>query len=217
MLPLRRLACSVLLLTALAAPAAPPEAAPAAAVARPGIAEGQNHADYLAWLARSPAARAQVLGFKSFLEIKGFENVVPTWQLLRTASMWRECNGPRFEVPSFVEWPHISNTLRFIDRHVEPVIGEVEVVSGFRNAELNRCSGGARESAHRRFHALDLVPVRDIGRDGMIRSICAIHNFRGRDYDIGLGFYSGARFHIDSKSFRKWGPDGKGATSPCNA
>ncbi|HEV2746625.1 MAG TPA: D-Ala-D-Ala carboxypeptidase family metallohydrolase [Allosphingosinicella sp.] len=181
----------------------------------PNPAQGQAHADYLAWLARSPAARAQVLGFKQFLAMEKVEDVLPTWQLLRTASMWRECDGPRFEVAPFTEWQHIAATLRFIDHHVEPVVGPVEALSGFRNAELNQCSGGAKESAHRRFYALDLTPRRAIDRDRMIRSICAIHGFRGPGYGIGLGFYSGRRFHIDSKGFRKWGSDGKGATSPC--
>jgi hypothetical protein len=177
--------------------------------------DGQGHADYLAWLARSPAARAEVLGFKDFLERTGADDVLPSWQLLRTASMWRECDGPQFEVAPFTEWQHISSTLRFIKNHVQPVIGEVEALSGYRNETLNQCSGGAKQSAHRHFFALDLAPVRDIGRSAMIRSLCTIHGFRGAGYDIGLGFYSGLRFHVDSKGFRKWGPDGKGATSPC--
>ncbi len=187
-------------------------AAPASAQER---AEGQSHADYLAWLAKSPAARAQVLGFKSFLDMKGVDEVVPTWQLLRTASMWRECSGPRFEVAPFTEWQHIAETLQFIDKHVEPVIGDVQALSGYRNAELNQCSGGAKASAHRHFFALDLTPVRDLGRTEMIRSLCRIHAWRGSGYDIGLGFYSGMRFHVDSKGFRKWGSNGKGETSPC--
>jgi hypothetical protein len=62
------------------------------------LPEGQTKADYLAWLARDPGARAEVLSFKSYLEAAGVEDVVPTWQLVRTASMWRECDGPRFEV-----------------------------------------------------------------------------------------------------------------------
>jgi hypothetical protein len=180
-------------------------------------AEGQDKADYHAWLAREPAARAQLLAFKQFLEMEKVDEVLPTWQLVRTASMWRECNGPRFEVAPFTEWQHISRTLRFIQAHVEPVVGDVEAMSGYRNAELNQCSGGARESAHRRFFALDLVPLREISRDGMIRSLCRIHEWRGSGYDIGLGFYSGLRFHVDSKGFRKWGPNGRSATSPCNA
>jgi len=179
-------------------------------------ADGQSEADYHAWLAREPAARAQVIGFKTFLANDGLEDVLPTWQLVRTASMWRDCGGPRFEVAPFAEWQNIESTLRFVKAHIVPVIGQVEAASGYRNADLNQCSGGARESAHRRFYALDLVPRGDLARAGMIRSLCAIHTFRGRGYDIGLGFYSGLRFHVDSKGFRKWGPDGKGATSPCN-
>jgi hypothetical protein len=49
----------------------------------------------------------------------------------------------------------------------------------------------------------------------MIREICRAHARDGRAYDTGLGFYSGKRFHVDSNGFRKWGPDGRGASSPC--
>ncbi len=196
------------ILTAFAALLAIPAAAQT-------VAEGQDRADYLAWLAREPAARAQVLSFKTFLEMEDVEEVVPTWQLLRTASMWRDCGGPRFEVAPVAEWQHVAETLGYVKKHVQPVIGPVQVMSGYRNAELNQCSGGARESAHRHFYALDLVPVRPLERAGLIRSLCSIHQFRGQDYDVGLGFYNGTRFHVDSKGFRKWGPDGRGATSPC--
>jgi hypothetical protein len=188
-------------------------AAPAAATTLP---EGQTKADYLAWLAKDPGARAEVLSFKSYLDAAGVEEVLPTWQLVRTASKWRECSGPRFEVAPMGEWTHIAETLKFVQAHVEPVIGDVEAVSGFRNEELNQCSGGAKASAHRHFFALDLVPANDgLSRTAMIRSICRIHDFRGEDYGIGLGFYAGNRFHVDSKGFRRWGADGKGATSPC--
>jgi hypothetical protein len=200
----RHFALAAVLALSLASPAAGQE-----------TAEGQSHADYLAWLAKSPAARAQVLGFKSFLNMKRVDGVVPTWQLVRTASMWRECNGPRFEVAPFTEWQHIAETLQFVDKHVEPVIGEVQALSGYRNAELNQCSGGAKASAHRHFFALDLTPVRELDRTSMIRSLCRIHAWRGSDYEIGLGFYSGMRFHVDSKGYRKWGSNGRGETSPC--
>lgn len=179
------------------------------------VTEGQAEADYHAWLARSPDARAKVIAFNTFLDAKAIHGVIPTWQILRTASMWRECNGPRFEVPPFTEWQHIGETLRFIGNHVEPVIGEVEALSGYRNGALNECAGGAPGSAHRHYHALDLTPVGVLPRGAMMRSLCAIHAFRGPDYGIGLGFYSGRRFHVDSKRFRRWGSDGKGATSPC--
>jgi len=177
--------------------------------------EGQDEAAYENLLARDPGTKARVLGFESFLKGEGLTGVLPTWQLTRTASDYEKCEGPGFEVAPIDEWQHIAATLRFIKKHVEPVIGDVEAMSGYRNPELNACAGGAKESAHRRFFALDLVPKRPIARSGLIRSICAIHDFRGRGYDIGLGFYNGLRFHVDSKGFRRWGPNGKGATSPC--
>ena len=180
------------------------------------LPEGQNKADYLAWLARDPGARAQVLAFKQFLAMDDVEDVVPTWQLVRTASMWRECEGPRFEVAPPSEWPHISETLSFVRNHVEPVIGPVEVVSGFRDESLNKCAHGAPKSAHRMFYAVDMVPIGDVSRSGLMRSLCRIHDLRGEQYNIGLGFYSGTRFHVDSQRFRRWGADGKGASSPCN-
>ena len=51
----------------------------------------------------------------------------------------------------------------------------------------------------------------------MIRQICAAHARDGRAYNTGLGFYNGERFHVDSNGFRRWGADGRGATSPCGA
>lgn len=188
-------------------------ATPSAAQER---AEGQSKADYLAWLSRDPGARAMVLSFKSYLEAADVDGVVPTWQLVRTASAWRDCGGPRFEVAPAAEWTHIAATLGFVKAEVEPAIGKVEAVSGFRNEELNQCAGGAKASAHRHFYALDLVPRDgDLSRTALIRDVCGLHQAAGRRFGIGLGFYTGMRFHLDSKGYRKWGADGSGATSPC--
>lgn len=89
-------------------------ASPSLAGTTTNTPEGQSRADYLAWLAREPAARASVLSFKSYLHAADVEDVVPTWQLLRTASMWRECSGPQFEVAPPNEWPHLAETLGFV-------------------------------------------------------------------------------------------------------
>lgn len=179
-------------------------------------AAGQSRADYLAWLAREPAARERVVAFRDFLHARRADRVVPTWQLLRTASMWRDCSGPRFEVAPRSEWQHIATTLSFVRTEVEPLIGRVEALSGYRNETLNKCAGGARQSAHRHFYALDLMPLdAAVGRAEMIHDICKVHSQAGRAFHVGLGFYSGRRFHVDSKGFRRWGPDGRGATSPC--
>jgi hypothetical protein len=187
-------------------------AAPAAAQS---VAPGQSKADYHAWLAQAPENREAVLSFRTFLAEQGVDGVIPTWQLVRTSSAWKQCNAGRFEVAPAGQWSNIVRTLRFVKEEVTPAIGEVEALSVFRNERLNSCSRGAKASAHRMFFAMDLVPASDISRSDMIRSLCAAHARSGRTFDAGLGFYSASRFHVDTSGYRKWGTDGRGASSPC--
>ena len=183
---------------------------------RPGLAPGQTKADYYAWLARSPVNAGKVRAFRAHLAARGLEDVVPVWQLIRTSSSWRECGAERFEVAPADKWDNIVTTLAFVRDEVQPKVGKVEALSVYRNENLNRCSHGAPQSAHRLFFALDLTPLAaNVTRATMIRGICSAHAQHGRQYETGLGFYTGLRFHVDSSGFRKWGPNGKGATSPC--
>lgn len=183
-----------------------------------GLAPGQGAADFRAWLAAAPVNRANLTAFRDHLASQGVADVVPMWQLVRTSSSWKQCGADPFETPPADKWDHIVTTLRFVRDQVEPAIGDVEALSAYRNQDLNACSNGAPQSAHRQFFALDLAPVDPkIERAAMIRSVCASHARNGRDYDAGLGFYSGRRFHVDSSGYRKWGPNGRGATSPCVA
>ena len=212
-------------MTSAAAPRAPKAPPPAPAPEfglehehESGLAPGQTAQDFKAWLGRSQANRDGLSAFRDYLAAAGVESVVPLWQLVRTSSSWRECGAEPFEAPPADKWQHIVTTLKFVRDEVVPAIGAVEALSAYRNAELNACSNGAPKSAHREFFALDLTPVnKALARADMIRSICAAHARDGQAYDAGLGFYTGRRFHVDSSGFRKWGPNGKGATSPCMA
>jgi hypothetical protein len=177
---------------------------------------GQGRAEYEAWLASSPDVRGQVLSFESWQEAAGVRGVVPTFQLVRTASMWRECNGPAFEVPPFRLWPGMVATLRFIRDHVKAAVGEVEAVSGYRNPALNSCARGSAGSAHLDFFALDLVPLHPLSRRQLFERLCPMHSRFGPAAGAGLGFYAFQRFHIDTRSFRRWGGAGPaGNESPC--
>jgi hypothetical protein len=187
-------------------------AAPSAAQQLP---EGQGEAEYQAWIA-NPAVRGSVLSFEAWQQAAGVYGVLPTWQVIRTASMWRECGGPPFEVPPPQHWPGMARTLHFIRDHVRPALGPIEAVSGYRNAALNACAQGAPGSAHRDFFALDLVPLRPIERGELFRILCAVHARHGSAYGAGLGFYAFQRFHVDTRSFRRWGVAGpQGNESPC--
>lgn len=179
------------------------------------ITPGQDQFGYRAWVKADPARPPAIAAYYAFLVQQQVAGIVPTWQLLRTATAWQRCSAQPFEVPPADQWPHIVETLRYIQAHIIPVIGPVEPVSVYRNPLLNFCAGGAPGSAHQDLHAIDLVPLRPIDREGLIQSVCRIHLWRGASYDVGLGFYVGLRFHVDSKKFRRWG--GGGESSPCAA
>ncbi len=177
---------------------------------------GQGQAEYEAWLAASPGFRGAVLSFESWQAAAGVAHVLPTWQVIRTASMWRECGGPPFEVPPAHHWPSMVQTLRFIRDHVRPALGPVEAVSGYRNPALNACARGSQRSAHLDYYALDLVPVTPLDRGELFRRLCAVHARAGRPSEVGLGFYTFQRFHVDTRGFRRWGSAGpQGNESPC--
>ena len=214
------------LFTASAASADVPATAPLQArpvQAAPGIwnpaayyvTVGQDEPGYRAWYSGAAWRATYVKSFHDYLEAAGVSGIVPTWQLLRTASSWKRCGAQPFEVPPTTAWPHIVQTLRYLRDYVVPTVGPVEPVSAYRNPVLNTCAGGAADSAHRHFLAVDLVPLRPIARETMMADLCAVHAQRGDAYQVGLGFYAFMRFHIDSMKYRRWGGDGTPEASPC--
>jgi hypothetical protein len=90
---------------------------------------------------------------------------------------------------------------------VIPALGPVEPVSVYRNPVLNVCAGGAPESAHKLYSAIDMVPLRPITREAMMQTLCGAHSLHGASYHAGLGFYAFMRFHVDSTKFRRWNMD----------
>lgn len=188
--------------------------APAAAQELPN--EGQSEAAYRRMLVGKPAFAAQVRAFEAWLRAKRIAGILPTWQILRTATMWSECNGPPFEVPPRKLWPNVANTLRFVRDHLVPAIGPVQAVSAYRNPGLNICARGSAGSAHRDYSAVDLVPLKPLTRRRIFDTICFVHRRKGERSGVGLGFYAFTRFHIDTRSFRRWGSAGPmGNESPC--
>jgi hypothetical protein len=183
---------------------APVSPAPSVDPAAAYVTAGQDEPGYRAWIMAAPIRSSLVAGFNHYLVDNRVAGIVPTWQLLRTASSWRNCGAQPFEVPPPQEWPHLVQTLRYINDYVIPAVGPVEPVSGYRNPALNVCAGGAPESAHKTYSAIDLVPLRPITREAMMRSLCAVHTAHGAPYHAGLGFYAYMRFHVDSTKFRRW-------------
>lgn len=201
-----------------------PAPQPGSVVYAPGVAPwspagdyisiGQDEPGYRGWYGASARHALGVKTFNSYLDQWGVSGVLPTWQLLRTATSWQRCGGAPFEVPPSSQWPHIVQTLRYIKDYVVPTIGPVEAVSGYRNPALNVCAGGAPESAHKHYSAIDMVPLRQTTREELMRKLCAVHARRGTDYSVGLGFYAFLRFHVDTTKYRRWGADPAVATCP---
>jgi Peptidase M15 len=192
------------------APAAQPSPAVAAATwdpVAPYIAAGQDEPGYRSWYLAASWRAAQVKSFNDYLAAAGVAGIVPTWQLLRTATAWKNCGAQPFEVPPTDQWPHMVQTLRYIRDYVIPAVGPVEPVSAYRNPALNVCAGGAPESAHRLDSAVDLVPLKPIDRVTLMRTLCGIHSEHGAPYNAGLGFYAYLRFHVDSTKYRRWNMD----------
>lgn len=221
MLAMMRRLASLLMLLALAAPAsaqlavAPLAPAPLWNPAAPYIDPGQDEPGYQAWYKAAPWRAGSVQAFHNYLAASGVAGVVPTWQLLRTASSWQRCGSDPFEVPPSIEWPHLVQTLRYVRDHVIPEIGPVEVVSGYRNPHLNICAGGAPGSAHKHYSAIDMVPLRPTSRPELMRRLCTTHARAGTSYHAGLGFYAFLRFHVDSTRFRRWGVDSMPDSPAC--
>jgi hypothetical protein len=211
-LPLMRaLITSILLLvaaipaTALAQAPEPPPAVwnPVAEY----ITAGQDEPGYRSWYLAMPARALQVKAFNEYLATYQVAGIVPTWQLFRTATSWHKCASQPFEIPPSSEWPHIVQTLRYVRDYVIPAVGPVEAVSGYRNPALNLCAGGAPESAHKHYSAIDLVPLRPTTREALMRTLCGVHGRRGLAYEVGLGFYAFLRFHVDTAKYRRWNMD----------
>lgn len=175
--------------------------------AAPYITAGQDEPGYRSWYLAAPWRAAQVKQLNDYLIGADVGGIVPTWQLLRTATSWKDCGGQPFEIPPQSEWPHMIQTLRYIRDYVIPAVGPVEPVSVYRNPTLNVCAGGAPESAHKLDSAIDLVPLKPIDRITLMRTLCATHNAHGAPYNAGLGFYAYLRFHIDSTKYRRWNMD----------
>ena len=183
----------------------------------PYVTVGQDEPGYRNWYMAAPWHAAGVKAFNDYLATWGVGGVVPTWQLLRTASDWQVCNAQPFEIPPVAAWPNIVAALRYVGAYVEPKVGPVEVVSVYRNPALNACAKGAPESTHKTLGAVDMVPLTPITREELMTRLCALHRESGERFMIGLGLYKGIRFHIDAKRFREWGMAGASGGFGCVA
>jgi hypothetical protein len=158
--------------------------------------------------------------YRSYLAEQGVGDVVPMHELLRTASDWntqacKKVHAQAFEVPPESTWAAMAKTLKLVAhlRH-NALIGDLEVVSAYRNRKINECagSGGTR---HPKNAALDLVPIDGKTSIEAVKPLCAFHRKHGASWKMGLSLYPTGRIHIDADGYRTWGASGHRDTSVC--
>lgn len=178
------------------------------------------------WLAAEPDRATELAALQAFLDGQGVGDVVPVWTLLRTnGAQTLLCGGDVFSMPPRKYWPNIVPALRLVKTRILPVVGKAEVVSALRTPALNGCSGGAPQSRHLTFSALDMVPVNDATPRDNFAKLCAAWREAGPRSGWGLGAYFDpdkptqnrvARFHVDGTGWRSWGFTKKSTSSGCN-
>lgn len=143
--------------------------------------------------------------FEDFLQAHQCDNIVPAQHLWRQGTDWKKVNQPQHAIPPKKMWGNIVPLLHFIHDELIPLIGEIEVVSGFRTPTFNSLASGAKRSRHLYFQAVDIIPKKSYSREELHSLLLQLWHQKGKKYQLGLGLYKGVRFHIDSFGYRKWG------------
>jgi hypothetical protein len=153
--------------------------------------------------------------YQRLLDANGVGEVMPLHVLLRSSRRWRSCSAPEFSLPPPHRQAAIVSTLRVVDRLQQlGIVRADQARSGYRDDALNQCSGGSTRSRHVLNNALDF----DLPEEGdRVVQLCRFWRTQGPSLDMGLGFYTPTRIHIDTSGFRTWGRDHRRGTSLCMA
>ncbi|MCB9766377.1 MAG: hypothetical protein H6739_41765 [Alphaproteobacteria bacterium] len=177
------------------------------AVVTPAAAgDGYTRADHAAfedWLAFGDR-RVTYRDLTQTLVEAGVDDVVPPWHLLRQGTDYANLGEPAFAMPPRDMWSEMVPTLQVLRDEVIPRVGPVEVLSAFRTERYNARAGGASGSRHKWFEAVDVVPVQPWTRSRLHETLLDLWSTAGPADAMGLGLYSGVRFHVDTHRFRRW-------------
>ncbi|WP_192938595.1 D-Ala-D-Ala carboxypeptidase family metallohydrolase [Pseudomonas putida] len=164
------------------------------------------------WMFAQWAGDHQTRPFREMLVDARLYGVVPIHQLLRSASDWKQCHASPFAVPPAGNWAAVRSTLALIHTlDQQGILRQFEVVSAYRDRQLNRCAGGAVASAHTRAFAVDLL----LPAWSDPNPLCRFWQQHGQAWNMGLGRYPSGRIHIDTAGYRTWGGDGSAGSSFC--
>lgn len=177
---------------------------------------------FLIWLGQGNN-KQQVESYYAFLQHNGVADIVPMYELLRTARAWQECGRDQYAVPSSELWHNSISTLKvFSMLKKQKILTDFEVTSVYRDENLNQCAGGAKSSKHLFNSAIDFrlgseypQPSEFFQIEQSKAKLCHFWAKHGELYNMGIGVYRSGQIHIDTQGFRTWGPELTRESSPC--
>ncbi|WP_349929519.1 D-Ala-D-Ala carboxypeptidase family metallohydrolase [Acinetobacter sp. A1-4-2] len=178
---------------------------------------------YNSWIAIGDNLH-RVREYENFLERNGVGNIIPSFELLRSARDWQKCGRPQYMIPNRELWNNQIATLRVFKYLVAAkVLTDFEVTSVYRDLSLNQCAGGANSSRHLFNSAIDFRIGPEVPQaedyafiENSKFKLCQFWVQYGQSLNMGLGLYASGQIHIDTQGYRTWGPDHSRHSSMCN-
>ncbi|AMW78512.1 peptidase M15 [Acinetobacter sp. TGL-Y2] len=168
--------------------------------------------------------QSRVRDYERYLERNNVGNIIPSFELLKSARDWQRCGKSEYMIPSSEVWSNQLPTLKVFKYLVaSKVLTDFEVTSVYRDLPLNQCAGGAGSSRHLFNSAIDfrIGPEYPQAQDyahieNSKFKLCQFWKNHGQSLNMGLGLYASGQIHIDTQGYRTWGPDLTRNSSLCN-
>lgn len=178
---------------------------------------------YRNWLIQDDN-QSRVREYERFLEQNNVGNIIPSFELFKSARDWQRCGKSEYMVPNRELWPNQLNTLKVFKYLVAAkILTDFEVTSVYRDLPLNQCAGGAGSSRHLFNSAIDFRIGPEFPNtsdyayiENSKFKLCQFWMTHGQSLNMGLGLYASGQIHIDTQGYRTWGPDLTRNTSLCN-
>ncbi len=166
--------------------------------------------DEIAAPAHTPFASHDMLGasnqdFVSWFNAKGFKHFKP-YELLVMGGKNSNPQSPCFRkntLPPQKLWINIVPTIEVLDILLARLNAPIRITSAYRSPAYNKCIGGATESAHMQFQALDFIVEGNSRPSDWARTLRSMRDDEGL-FQGGVGLYTGF-VHVDTNGkTRDW-------------
>ncbi len=115
-------------------------------------------------------------------------NQFPIEEILRQGTSWKKFRQEPFLIPPKSDWINILATVRVLEEEIIPLVGPLEILSGYRTKTYDYLAGGAAKSKHLKFYAFDLRPKKQISRKELHEKLLEFWTKKGRERNLGLDY-----------------------------